>query len=158
MNITIRPMDSKDYEAFDAMYASLNDLHVARHPDIFQHVNGHIHTRESYAELLADPYEAVFIAEWDGQPAGFIQLAVRDIEDIPVMIACRQVVVNSLYVHPEFRRHGLGELLMATGEEWAREMGASSLMLNVYDFNTAARGLYEKLGYQNLSRKMMKPL
>lgn len=156
MNITIRRMDGKDYEAFDAMYSSLNDLHVAQHPNIFQHVNGHIHTREDYVELLANPHAAVFIAEWDGQPAGFIQLAVRDIEDFSFMVPCRQVVVNSLYVHPQFRQHGLGEMLMLTGEEWAREMEAVCLTLNVYDFNTAARRLYEKMGYESLSRKLIR--
>jgi ribosomal protein S18 acetylase RimI-like enzyme len=65
-------------------------------------------------------------------------------------------VVDSVYVHPQFRMQGLGEMLMLTGEEWALENGADSLELNVYDFNTAARGLYEKLGYQTLSRKMLK--
>ena len=44
-------------------------------------------------------------------------------------------------VHPQFRQHRLGEMLMMTGEEWAMEQGAASLELNVYDFDAAARGL-----------------
>ena len=156
MNITIREADSKDYEVFDAMYGSLNDLHVAEHPGIFQHVSGHIFTKEEYAELLADPFAAVFIAEWDGEPAGFIQLRLREAGEIAVMKPRDFAVVESLYVHSQFRNHGLGEMLMLSGEEWAHEMEADSLMLNVYDFNTAARGLYEKMGYESLSRKMIK--
>ena len=95
-------------------------------------------------------------AEYDGQPAGFVQLILRDTYEVPVMTPRTYAVVDSLYVHSELRQLGLGEMLMMSGEEWALENGADSLVLNVYDFNTAARGLYGKLGYQTLSRKMLK--
>ena len=156
MNITIRRGDSKDYDLFDQMYACLNDLHVAEHPGIFQSVPGHIHAPEFFAELLADPNSALFFAEWDGQPAGFLLMKLRASPDYAMMTPRLFAVVDSVYVHPQFRQHGLGEMLMMTGEEWAMEQGAASLELNVYDFNTAARGMYEKLGYQTLSRKMLK--
>jgi ribosomal protein S18 acetylase RimI-like enzyme len=156
MNITIRRADSKDYEIYDRMFACLNDLHAAEHPGIFQSISGHIHTPEFFGELLADPNSALFIAEWDGQPAGFLLMKLRTSPDYPIMTPRLYAVVDSVYVHPQFRMQGLGEMLMLTGEEWALENGADSLELNVYDFNTAARGLYEKLGYQTLSRKMLK--
>ena len=156
MNITIRRADSKDYEIFNQMFGLLNDLHAVEHPGIFQSVPGQIFSRETFAELLANPRSAVLIAEYDGQPAGFVQLILRDTYEVPVMTPRTYAVVDSLYVHNELRQLGLGEMLMMSGEEWALENGADSLVLNVYDFNTAARGLYGKLGYQTLSRKMLK--
>ncbi|OQA95517.1 MAG: Acetyltransferase (GNAT) family protein [Chloroflexi bacterium ADurb.Bin222] len=49
-------------------------------------------------------------------------------------------------------------MLMGTVYEWALTKGASSIELNVYEFNKAAIAFYEKLGYETLSRKMSKAL
>jgi len=156
MNITIRPADDKDYEVFETLFALLNELHAVEYPGIFQSTSGPIHRRDYFSGLIADPNSALFIAEWDGQPAGFILLYLRDTGEVPVMRPRKYVAVDSLYVHAHLRQHGLGEMLMLSAEEWALENGADSLMLNVYGFNTAARGLYEKLGYQTISHKMLK--
>lgn len=47
---------------------------------------------------------------------------------------------------------------MIAGEQLARSRGAQSLGLNVFGFNSAARGLYESLGYEETSVKMKKSL
>lgn len=52
-------------------------------------------------------------------------------------------VVN-LAVDPDFRRQGLGRVLLAAIE---RELGTPSMMLMVQQENTAARRLYEAVGY-----------
>ncbi len=43
-------------------------------------------------------------------------------------------------------------------QEWAIAKGATSIELNVYEFNETAISFYEGLGYQTLSRKMSKEL
>jgi ribosomal protein S18 acetylase RimI-like enzyme len=50
-------------------------------------------------------------------------------------------------VHPEARGVGAGRLLMEHLHEAARERGATRVRLRVYPDNTAARHLYEELGY-----------
>ena len=47
---------------------------------------------------------------------------------------------------------------MLLGEEHARSHGARSLGLSVFGFNTGARGLYDSLGYETTSVKMLKKL
>ncbi|MFE6866459.1 GNAT family N-acetyltransferase [Kitasatospora sp. NPDC057692] len=56
------------------------------------------------------------------------------------------------------RGRGLGRTAMLLGEEYARAQGARTLGLNVFGFNTGARGLYESLGYETTSVKMLKHL
>ena len=43
-------------------------------------------------------------------------------------------------------------------QEWATTKGATSIELNVYEFNKTAISFYERLGYQTLSRKMSKEI
>lgn len=56
--------------------------------------------------------------------------------------------VEVLAVAPEAEGRGVGRALMRGAEDWARARGLDHLTLNVFDTNTRARGLYEKLGYQ----------
>jgi ribosomal protein S18 acetylase RimI-like enzyme len=63
------------------------------------------------------------------------------------------VVINS-----DERGQGFGKAAMLLGEEYARSHGAHSLGLSVFGFNTGARGLYDSLGYETTSVKMLKNL
>lgn len=56
------------------------------------------------------------------------------------------------------RGRGFGRMAMVLGEEYARAQGAHALGLSVFGFNTGARGLYESLGYETTSVKMLKRL
>ncbi|PPF48268.1 MULTISPECIES: N-acetyltransferase [unclassified Rathayibacter] len=56
------------------------------------------------------------------------------------------------------RGRGLGRAAMLLAESHVRSRGGSALALNVFGFNTAARALYESLGYETTSLQMRKPL
>lgn len=66
--------------------------------------------------------------------------------------------VWDIVVDAEHRGNGFGSQAMILAEGYARSQGAETLGLNVFGFNTAARGLYESLGYETTSVKMRKTL
>jgi GNAT superfamily N-acetyltransferase len=61
-------------------------------------------------------------------------------------------------IQEQYRGTGLGRATMAAAEDWARNAGYRTLALNVFGFNSAARGLYESLGFETVSVRMQKPL
>ncbi|MGY0497497.1 GNAT family N-acetyltransferase [Nocardia sp. FBN12] len=63
-----------------------------------------------------------------------------------------------ILIDADKRGRGFGRAVMLLGEEYAREQGAHTLGLQVFGFNTRARGLYETLGYEATSVKMHKRL
>lgn len=65
---------------------------------------------------------------------------------------------GDIVVDAEHRGNGFGRQAMILAEGYARSQGAETLGLNVFGFNTAARGLYESLGYETTSIKMRKTL
>jgi ribosomal protein S18 acetylase RimI-like enzyme len=66
--------------------------------------------------------------------------------------------LEELYVVPDRRGQGLGQALMETAMETARERGAAHMDLGTAEADTAARGLYEKLGFSNREGKPDGPI
>jgi ribosomal protein S18 acetylase RimI-like enzyme len=66
--------------------------------------------------------------------------------------------IYNIEVYPEFRRRGYAEAAMKELEVVARRMGAETIRLHVFGHNTAARPLYEKLGYEPTNIVMAKAL
>ena len=62
--------------------------------------------------------------------------------------------VLTIAVLPDFRRQGIAREFMRQIEEWAKDRGASALMLEVEKSNSAAIGLYKSLGYMQISVRM----
>ena len=70
----------------------------------------------------------------------------------------RKDASKGFLAHSLFRRRGYGEQAMAAIEDKVRELGLDTIDLHVFGFNTAARALYEKMGYSVTDVNMRKRL
>jgi ribosomal protein S18 acetylase RimI-like enzyme len=66
--------------------------------------------------------------------------------------------IADIIVAPDGEGRGIGKLLMAKAEEWAREHGYRRLTLSVFAQNVRARELYGRLGYGEDMMKFVKEL
>lgn len=82
---------------------------------------------------------AQFAAIVDDRPVGLIG-AQRESADT--------VYLYSLWLEPGTRRRGLGQALVSTAVDWARQERARTVTLRVNTDNVAARGVYEGLGFR----------
>lgn len=60
-----------------------------------------------------------------------------------------ETYLQELYVAPPLRGQGIGRALLTAAIDLARERGADSIDLNTAETDTAARGLYESMGFTN---------
>lgn len=60
-----------------------------------------------------------------------------------------EAYLQELYVVPDLRGRGTGRALLERTIEIARERGADGIDLNTGETDTAARGLYESMGFTN---------
>lgn len=100
-------------------------------------------TGQAFAELLAMPGSAGFLAVKDGQPAGLILLLIQPPDG----------EVLTLAVMPGRRRQGIATALLDRALELARQAGASRLLLEVAADNGPALGFYRRHGFRPLSRR-----
>ena len=93
-----------------------------------------------------DPAAEALLAFADGKPAGF---AVY-FHTYSTFLARRGMHLEDLYVSPEFRRHGLGTLLLKRVAAIAVERGCGRFEWMALDWNTDAHRFYEGLGAEML--------
>jgi ribosomal protein S18 acetylase RimI-like enzyme len=60
-----------------------------------------------------------------------------------------ETYLQELYVVPALRGRGIGRALLERTIELAKEKGADGIDLNTGETDTAARGLYESMGFTN---------
>jgi len=76
--IVIRQAIAEDNDALCAIIDEVDSLHRDRMPHIFQKPPGPVCDREYILGLLADDNVGFFIADVEGQVAGFVHVLVRD--------------------------------------------------------------------------------
>ena len=63
---------------------------------------------------------------------------------------CGETDVMNIAVHPDYRRRGIGQILIEELIREVKNLGSISLTLEVRDSNIAAVSLYEKLGFSQV--------
>jgi ribosomal-protein-alanine N-acetyltransferase len=102
------------------------------------------------AAFRDDPWSDTSFSRLLGQPgvAGFI-----DERGGIVMLRCTADEAEILTIGVTNPRHGIGTTLMQTAIAHAQTQNATTLHLEVAASNSAARALYERLGFQQTGRR-----
>lgn len=158
MDIGIRKAIAKDYNPLCKLFQEIDDFHRRSLPHLFQEPDGPARQENFIRDVLNDENACLFIAESSGKIIGFVHATIRAAPAFPIFRPRQYAVVEGIGVSVEFRKHGIGRLLMDKTHKWALSRGVSSVELNVYEFNETAITFYERLGYETLSRKMSKML
>lgn len=120
------------FDAYRQFYRQPANLAGAR-----EFLRARIEKEESVIFLAVSETDAM-------QGVGFVQLY----PSFSSVSMKRLWVLNDLFVHPDARKQGVGELLLERARHLAVETQAAGLMLETETSNTAAQALYEKLGWK----------
>lgn len=121
------------FNAYRTFYRQPDDLPTAR-----RFIETRMRNDESLV-LLAT------LTERPQQAIGFVQVykSFSSVQARPLY------TLNDLFVEEPYRKHGVARRLMQEVHRLAISNGVASIQLETAPDNTAARQLYEKLGYQN---------
>jgi len=113
-------------------------------------------SRQEHTNLLPlgldTPNHHLYSIELDGEAVGDIWLAVDERGGV------RRGFIYDVFVAEAHRRRGIALEAMRLLEAEAGRFSLQSLGLHVFGYNTAARALYEKLGYEVTNINMSKEL
>lgn len=94
-------------------------------------------------ELTENPASHCWVAELDGKVVGMIV----------VWLIVEEAHVATLAIHPDHRRQGIGQRLLAHALRQLLTDGARSSFLEVRESNFAAQEMYRKFGYEAVGRR-----
>jgi ribosomal protein S18 acetylase RimI-like enzyme len=86
---------------------------------------------------------------------GWIQVALLEL-----LVHDDMAAIEGLVVDQRHRSRGIGEALVAAGEAWARERGATEITVRSRSTRERAHRFYERIGYVEIKRSHVfaKPL
>jgi ribosomal protein S18 acetylase RimI-like enzyme len=143
--VTIRPATKNDRDLLRELWEEFEA--ELDHPP---------YLRETWEEAWSDLANTVrdgvaLLAEENGRAVGFIFCVLGE-------SGRKTAHVTDFYVRPEARGAGLGKALLAEVVEPARAAGLDHVSLEVLTRNSAARRLYERLGFVPMDVFMVAPL
>lgn len=156
-SVALREATVADYPAIRELLHDSDSEHARQAPELARVPETPRFTAGELAELLTHDSCLVLVAEEGGAVVGFVETTIRSPER-PDEAACAWCSVNNLAVAQPWRGRGIGTSLVAATEGWARRKGLAQLRLDVFGFNRAARGLYDRLGYRTAVRQLVKAL
>jgi len=114
-------------------------------------------------------YRSCTIAEVEGEIAGMLVAFPMWVdpnappEEDPVLAPYSRLEEDASYyvcgvaLFPAFRGQGIGSRFMSLAEDAARAEGLAKLSLIVFEQNTGAKKLYDRLGYREVARAAVVP-
>ncbi len=104
--------------------------------------------RKLVERYLEDPNSVLLVAEASGRVVG---IARGELRDNPLLEASPLGVIVELYVHPSYRRRGVGRMLVEELARRLKERGARALAAEFPYLNEIAVSFYRKLGFRPLT-------
>ena len=143
--INIRSAELRDFPALGWLLYEFHKLHSDVRPDLFK-AGARKYTDEQLEEILQSGERPVFVAEQDGQVAGYAFCIPKQLVGDRSMTDVRTLYIDDLCVDEATRGKHIGTKLYDFVLDFAKRQGYYNVTLNVWADNKAAVEFYEKIG------------
>jgi ribosomal protein S18 acetylase RimI-like enzyme len=144
----------EDAEVIARLSQSIHQLHCELSPEYF--VSAVRSSVVSELRSMLSEAETCGLLAWEGDnPIGYCLLKVIGREPNAWTCGFRRLLVDQISVEPEWRRRGVGRLLMEAAFQFARDQGIEEVFLEYWSNNELARAFYASLGFSLMTEKVM---
>ena len=154
----IRNIKLEDFDDVNNLFMQLHNSEVEHRPDLFRKIEKPTTSRAwDFETSLADSSKIMIGAEVDGKIVGFVIVQIRQAE-YKIQTPRTFAYFENIVVDENYRRKGIGTAIYQEGVKRAKEQGATSMELKVWNFNTGAIKFYQSLGMSVQSLTMEKAI
>lgn len=100
-----------------------------------------------YQAVIDEHYSCCFVAEANSKVVAHATALIRD--SYNCRIPDKHLLINFVYVVPEFRKQGIATSILEAMVEWAKCNDLEIIKINTYSKNEKAQRLYKKLGFDD---------
>lgn len=144
-NINIRRAVHSDIPAIGRLLYQVHKVHSDARPDLFK-PGARKYTDEELREMLSDDSRPIFVAEIDGEVAGYAFCIHKQLLHDNNMTDVKTLYIDDLCVDQAIRGKQIGTKLYEYVLSYARTCHCYNVTLNVWADNVNAVKFYEKIG------------
>ncbi|MFJ7975761.1 GNAT family N-acetyltransferase [Peribacillus sp. NPDC096379] len=153
MNLVINSAVFEDYDTLNVIVKEGQDEHADALPNIFNKVRI-VMPKSYFKELLEDSNTEILVARENEKVVGFAVMELKESPPFDSVVPRKYAYMSDFGVKGSHQKRGIGKDLFDACVNWSKNQGASSLELNVWEFNQKAISFYSKNGMKSISRKM----
>ena len=155
--MVIRYACEADIPGILSLLQQVGQVHHLIRPDIFP--AGTIkYDASALQQLLQDADRPIFVADLDGNVAGYCFCVHKRIEAGTCSVQRAELYIDDLCVDENCRRMGIARALYHHALSHSKTLGCQSLTLNVWCGNDGAMRFYEEMGLRPRNVMMEIPL
>jgi len=130
-------------------------LHANALPKMFKQPDNTVEVVKDFEErMLANPDGRTYIAEVEGEAAGYICALIIQRPASPYTYASKFIHIDQISVKPVFRHLGCGRALIQAVFDLANAEGIERVTLDTSAFNTEAHQFFARMGFEVCSLRM----
>ena len=141
----IRFAQSRNIPGMLNLLQQVGEVHHQIRPDLFRS-GAQKYDEAALEALLKNPDRPIFIAQNEGQVAGYAFCILQITKDDPVLQDRKVLYIDDLCVDEAQRGHGIAGALYQQVCQYARSIGCDAVTLNVWSGNDTAMAFYQKCG------------
>ena len=143
--MTIRFAEHRDIPGMISLLRQVGQVHHEIRPDLFR-AGAQKYDEPALELLLQDANRPIFIAEAEGNVAGYCFCILEEVRDDPVLCDTKTLYIDDLCVDEGCRGRGVASKLYDHVCAFARSIGCRSVTLNVWCGNDTAMAFYNSRG------------
>jgi ribosomal protein S18 acetylase RimI-like enzyme len=154
VDVNIRPAAASDADAIAGLWQALVDFHHTLDEDLpGAAFNGAQRYARRLVQHLDDPFTRALVAEREGRVIGYVLGMVIDL--VPDVFDQEPAgFLADIYVHPDFRRVGIGRALVTAWLDWLRGQRVRYFDWHVAAKNQEALAFWRTMGGRDVMIRM----
>lgn len=137
---TLQKLSIETYTDTFAQYNTASDLQ--------DYLNEAYNTKQLTSELTNKNTHFYFLY-LDNQLAGYLKINILDAQS--EKMGSEFLEIERIYIRKQYKRHGLGKMLLQFALDKATELDRSKVWLGVWENNFPAQKFYEYMGFTRFS-------
>jgi diamine N-acetyltransferase len=146
LNDMITLQTTTDHRLIAQLNEEVQQLHVRLHPKVFKpYDKSSIET--ALEKMMTNPDCYAFVAKLGEIPVGYLVMMVKRIPESAFTFARESLYIDQIGVLSNYRKTGVGSILLEKAEQFAKELGISRIELDHWTTNTVAAAYFRSKGY-----------
>ena len=148
-------IESKRFDVIASLVEEVQQLHADLFPSIYKSFD-YDPIKQAMEVMLNQEHCRVFVALVQGKSVGYALVLIKEIPESAFHYGFRFLHIDQLAVAQQYRKSGVGSMLIRKVEVLARELGVIRIELDHLHRNTAAADFFRSKAFTPYRNKLVK--